>query len=270
VALPLRTFCCWICHKKNSRWKSWGGCRSLRLASPLVLLLVDDPRWYHSFVSIERNKIFGNAGQPAPPNSQTFLKQVLIRFKPVRNGYCRAFVCWLAIALFSASTDVVVMGQDVAFPGLTSEAKSPDGRYTIQNTDDEKREPAHTLSLVDNRDGVANRIYSYSRHVVVLWSPTSAAFVVNDYEGSDASHPLLFTAPWTNHPVDLKEKLVEFLHSGRGANSILANHHVYLLGRRWLSGDEVLCRVTGYGDTDPKGFSAQYVYTLRKGFRFFR
>jgi len=56
---------------------------------------------------------------------------------------------------------------------------------------------------------------SYPRGVDVLWSPTSRAFVVNDYEGSDAAHPVLFSAPWTNQPVDLREKLIGYLRSGR-------------------------------------------------------
>jgi hypothetical protein len=45
----------------------------------------------------------------------------------------------------------------------------------------------------------------------VLWSPSLDVLVVNDYEGCDASHSALFAAPWTNQPVDLREKLIEFL-----------------------------------------------------------
>jgi dipeptidyl aminopeptidase/acylaminoacyl peptidase len=160
--------------------------------------------------------------------------------------------------------------QRVSFPGVKSETKSPDGRYLIRNTDDEKQEPAHTLTLIDAKDGSTTKVYSYPRGVDVLWSPTSRAFVVNDYEGSDASHPVLFTAPWTSQPIDLREKLVGFLHSGRGAKSVLDNHHVYFSAQRWLSGDEILCQVTGYGDVDPKGFTAQYVYKLGAGFRLYR
>ena len=88
---------------------------------------------------------------------------------------------------------------------MKSETKSPDGRYTIRNTDDEKQEPAHVLALIDAKDGSTTKIYAYGRHVDVLWSPTSVAFVVNDYEGSDAAHPVLFTAPWDNQPVDKRE-----------------------------------------------------------------
>ncbi len=160
--------------------------------------------------------------------------------------------------------------QKVSFPGTKPETKSPDGRYTIRNTDDEKQEPAHALTLIDAKDGSTTKVYSYPRSVDVLWSPTSGAFVVNDHEGSDASHPLLFMVPWTNQPVDLRKKLIGYLRSGRGAKSVRDNHHVYFSAQRWLSGDEILCQVTGYGDVDPKGFTARYVYNIGAGFQPFR
>jgi hypothetical protein len=160
--------------------------------------------------------------------------------------------------------------QKVSFPGAKSETKSPDGRYTIRNVDDEKQEPAHTLTLIATKDGSATKIYSYGRHVEILWSPTSSAFVVTDYEGSDVSHPVLFTAPWTDQPVDLREKLIDFLRSRGKATSAEENHHVYFSAQRWLSGNEVLCQVSGYGDVDPKGFAKHYVYKLGAGFRPYR
>jgi len=177
---------------------------------------------------------------------------------------------WFLTALLSTAIASGGSAQNASFPGAKSETKSPDGRYTIRNTDDEKQEPAHLLALSDAKDGSTTKIYSYGRHVDVLWSPTSVAFVLNDYEGSDASHPVLFTAPWTNQPVDLREKLIGFLRSGRGVKSVLDNHHVYFSAQRWLSGDEILCQVTGYGDVDPKGFTAQYVYKIGAGFRPYR
>jgi hypothetical protein len=177
---------------------------------------------------------------------------------------------WFLTALLSTAIANGVSAQKISFPGAKSETKSPDGRYTIRNTDNENQEPSHVLALIDAKDGSTRKVYSYERHVDVLWSPTSVAFVVNDYEGSDAAHPVLFTAPWTNQPVDLREKLIGFLRSGRGANSVLENHHVYFSAQRWLSDDEILCQVTGYGDVDPKGFTAQYVYKIGVGFRPYR
>ena len=177
---------------------------------------------------------------------------------------------WLLSLLLCVAMLDGANAQKVTFPGAKSETKSPDGRYTIQNADDEKQEPAHTLTLIATKDGSATKIYSYGRHVEVLWSPTSSAFVVNDYEGSDVSHPVLFTAPWTDRPVDLREKLIDFLRSRGKASSAEENHHVYFSAQRWLSGNEILCQVSGYGDVDPKGFAKHYVYKLGDGFRPYR
>jgi len=157
--------------------------------------------------------------------------------------------------------------QGVVFPGVTTESKSPDNRYTIRNRDDLKNTPAHSLTLVDNVDGVATTIYSYARHVDVLWSPASDAFVVNDHEGSDSSHPILFAPPRTRHPVDLRKKLIDYLRSRGRSKSVEGNGHVYFVVQRWLNNEEVVCEVNGYGDVDPKGFTKRYVYRLGDGFR---
>lgn len=177
---------------------------------------------------------------------------------------------WFLIAILVTVIGGGVCAQNMSFPGVRSESKSPDGRYVVKNSDSYAADLTHTLTLVDNRNGSVIRSYQYGRHVDVLWSPTSVAFVVNDYEGSDASHPVLFTPPWKNQPVDLREKLIVFLRTGRGAKSVLDNHHVYFSAQRWLSGDEILCQLTGYGDVDPKGFTAEYVYKIGAGFRFSR
>jgi hypothetical protein len=91
--------------------------------------------------------------------------------------------------------------------------------------------------------------------------------VVNDYEGSDASHPVLFTKPWTAQPIDLRERLLTFLGTQVATKGMLSNLHVYLLAQRWLADGDILCRVTGYGDADPKGFRKDFVYKVGEGFR---
>lgn len=172
----------------------------------------------------------------------------------------------LSVFLFSTML-VQANTQKVSFPGSRSETKSPDGRYTVRNADDEKQEPTHTLTLIDAKNGSAIKTYSYGRHVDVMWSPTSDGFVVNDYEGSDVSRSVLFTAPWVDQPIDLKQKLTDFLRSRGETKSIEGDHHVYFLANRWLDGSEILCEVTGYGDADPKGFIRHYVYKIGVGFR---
>ena len=172
------------------------------------------------------------------------------------------------ISIFFWSVALVQMSaQKVSFPGIKTQAKSPDGHYVVKNVDDENREPAHTLTLMETTANKVMETYEYRRHVDVLWSPASDAFVVNDYEGSDASHPVLFTKPWTAQPIDLRERLLTFLGTQVATKGMLSNLHVYLLAQRWLADGDILCRVTGYGDADPKGFRKDFVYKVGEGFR---
>lgn len=174
---------------------------------------------------------------------------------------------WLLGLLLCVATLAKANPQKVSFPGSRSESKSPDGHYSVRNFDDENQEPAHTLSLIDTKTRSAIKIYSYGRHVDVLWSPSSDALVINDYEGSDVSHPVLFVAPWKGQPVDLSEKLIEFFRVHGEPKSATKNHHMYFSAQRWLSHDEILCRIDSYGQVDPNGFTSNYIYKLGEGFR---
>lgn len=174
---------------------------------------------------------------------------------------------WVLTAVLSTTIASCVSAQSVSFPGTRSESKSPDGRFAIKNSDSDVEDPAHTLTLVDRRNGSVIKIYQYERGVDILWSPASDAFVINDHEGSNVSHPVLFREPWSTNFTDLREKLIDFLRSRNQAKSALENHHVYFTALRWLNDNEVLCQVTGYGDVDPKGFTREYVYKLGVGFR---
>jgi hypothetical protein len=162
------------------------------------------------------------------------------------------------------------VGQKISFPGSRSETKSPNGRYVIQNVDSDQP-PAHTLILMDMRNGSTNTVYKYARHVDVLWSPSSDATVINDYEGSNASRPILITLPWTaaTTPLDLRENLIDFLRSKGESKIILGNDHSYLLAQRWLSSKEILCELRVYGEANPKGAARLYVYTIGEGFKVF-
>lgn len=176
-------------------------------------------------------------------------------------------IAWLLSALLCSAAFTNQNAQKAAFPGTASDIKSPDGRYVIRNVDNEKQDPAHNLMLIDTSSKSVTKIYSYGRHVEVLWSPTSRAFIVNDFEGSDSARPVLFTIPWKNSSEDLRKKLIDFLSSRQEADRVLQNHHVYFSVQQWVSSDQVLCKVTGYGDVDPKGFTKHFIYKLGDGFR---
>jgi hypothetical protein len=176
---------------------------------------------------------------------------------------------WLLCAFVSLAIATYSNAQAVHFPGPESDARSPDRRYVIQNLDSNGTEPAHTLFLLDMRNGSKTNIHSYDRHVDILWSPQSDGFVINDYEASDSARPLLYSLPWGGANIDLLEKLTTFLRGQHQEQLVIQNDHVYLSVRRWINSRELLCRLEAYGDMSPHGagFSGYYVYKIGEGFR---
>jgi hypothetical protein len=157
--------------------------------------------------------------------------------------------------------------QRVTFPGTKTEAKSPDGRYMIRNTDDQTRQPVHMLSLVETKTHHTIMTYSYDRNVDVLWSPDSSAFVINDHEGSDSTRPLLYSLPWGDKKTDLLEELTDFLRKQHNEKLVLKNDHVYLSVRRWEGPRQLLCLLEAYGEASPRDLKAYYIYSLKRGFQ---
>jgi hypothetical protein len=185
---------------------------------------------------------------------------------------------WLVTIVF-LGTALVLEASDkrASFPGPESEARSPDGRYSIKNTFYEHAQRAYLL-FIDRRSGKQHKIRDYARHVEVLWSPASNAFVVNDYEGSDSTRPILYSVPWTTSDkdllqnTDLLQKLTDFLRVRREEKLVLGNGHVYLTVQRWINPEELLCLLQAYGEASPhgSGFEGRYVYKIGDGFRVYR
>lgn len=190
-----------------------------------------------------------------------------MRSKSACGRKFKAAIAWFLLILLCAAITTGLSAQKVSFPGARSDAASPDGRFSIKNSDNDLQDPAHSLTLVDRQNGSVINIYQYERGVDVLWSPASNAFVVNDHEGSNISHPVLFREPWSKDYTDLRKQLIVYLRSANEAKSALDNHHVYFTAQRWLSSKQILCELTGYGDANPKGFTKHYVYKLGAGFR---
>jgi hypothetical protein len=174
---------------------------------------------------------------------------------------------WLLGALLCVVTIHGANAQKASFPGRRSEVTSLNGRYMIRNSDNLKENPAHTLTLVDAKGGPAIKIYQYARGADVLWSPASDAFIINDYEGSNSTRPVLYEVPWTGTKTDILVELTNFLRSRGGEKIVFGNDHLYFTARRWLNKREVLCRLDGYGTANPNGFSRDYVYEIGDGFR---
>jgi hypothetical protein len=174
----------------------------------------------------------------------------------------------LIILLLGTAPSFAAIDQKASFPGPESEARSPDGRYSIKNIlyDDARRA---YLVLIDRRSGKQHKVRDYARHVEVLWSPASDAFVVNDFEGSDSTRPILYFVPWARNNIDLLQKLTDFLRARRQEKLVLRNGHVYLTVQRWINDQEILCRLEAYGEASPvgSGFKGDYVYKIGEGFR---
>jgi hypothetical protein len=176
---------------------------------------------------------------------------------------------WPLTAFLSLAIASGVSAQNVSFPGARSEAKSPDGLYIIRNSDSMTENPAHTLTLVESKGGSVVKVYQYRRSADVLWSPDSDAFVINDYEGSDSTRPVLYKVPWTGTKTGILEELTAFLRSRHEEKLVFNNDHIYLTVQRWINRHELLCRLEAYGAASPhgSGFKGYYVYGIGDGFR---
>jgi hypothetical protein len=159
---------------------------------------------------------------------------------------------WLPLTGHSNATE---------FPGPRAAAISPDGRYAVENVDSDK-EPHHTLMLRNLETGTVRLLYSYPRHVSVLWSPNGQKLAVNDYAGSNFSKSLIFFVDQRGSAVDVRAKLFEFLKDAGARRAVSGNDHVYVVVLGWRGNDAVKVRVRGYGNVDPKGFTQFYWYTL--------
>jgi hypothetical protein len=144
------------------------------------------------------------------------------------------------------------------------ELRSPDGLSVLRN---ENTDTSHFLSLKDVRSNTDRQILEYARWASALWAPDSHGFVVNDYGGSDFSKCLVFPRDGPERRIDLDDKLAKQLKSNQ---SIFSNHHVYVECVGWLSSTSLRVKVSGYGETDPDGFTLFYAYSIDGPFRFLK
>lgn len=151
----------------------------------------------------------------------------------------------------------------IPLPGSTSQIKSPNGYLVLVNIDSDS-EPFHSLVLKNLRTGMEKTLQTYSRHITVSWSPGGDSLFVNDFGGSDYSNCLVYTFDGSFTPLDVTEEMRRL----RPQDSHLwGNHHIYIQASKWLNDTELLIRVHGYGDIDPKGYRACYVFSLSRTLR---
>lgn len=158
-------------------------------------------------------------------------------------------LCLIAGSSFAAS-------KAVQFPGKQIELRSPSGQYVLINRDYESGDFNHAL-FVRGPNGAERRVYTYDRHVTVLWSPASEFLVVNDRKSSDVGTAILITVS-DGASIDLMEQVTK---QPKGF-TYDKYHHVFLTGERWLGKKALLLRLTGHGEAKPREFEHWYSYTV--------
>jgi hypothetical protein len=151
------------------------------------------------------------------------------------------------------------------FPQESADLQSPRGGKILHWEAPGNGRERHTLYLIDQATKNSTEVLSFSRYVSVGWAPTGRAFFATDFAGSDASHCLVFILSGASaEKRDLSEGLRT---SGLVPAKTWSNHHLFCEVLHWVDGDQVLIRLHGYGDADPRGFSKRYRYSLKGAFR---
>ncbi len=157
----------------------------------------------------------------------------------------------------------------MVFPGLSSQAMSPNKDFLIENVDSQNEEDSdilggnHALFLINILTGKRKHLHAYERHVEVWWSPTGSYVLVNDYRGSDSATPLIFMIDEDTTCIALEKELAQ---QAQNNSHIWKNHHVYITGSEWIAQDVLKVKIEGYGDVDPDGFTLWFEYHIGKGF----
>ena len=152
----------------------------------------------------------------------------------------------------------MIAGELTRFPGVTNELASPNSRYVARNVDSAE-EPHHLLEIreVGTTDIVAS--LRYSRFVDVLWSPDSAALLVNDHAGSDFGRCFVFAVTEKPTRTDVGALILETF---KDDPRLRESGHRYIEGTEWLDTRTLRVRVTGYGASSRSGFEAWFSYIL--------
>src|SRR5262249_30931269 len=146
----------------------------------------------------------------------------------------------------------------VSFPEQ-SQAESPDGRYVVVGINSDI-EPYHTVFLEDRHLKTRRKLFTYERHIVVLWKADGKLFAVTDYVGSNNSRCTIISVDEKAQPIEvtvvLSHQLAEA--SRKRLQNRLSNHHVYVEAMVWDGPTSLQVKVSGYGDEDRAGFTEFY------------
>lgn len=140
-----------------------------------------------------------------------------------------------------------------------SEYPSPDKRYVIVEINN-RREPYHTVFLRDNARGTQRKLFTYGRHISLLWNISGTTFAVTDYVGSNSSQVSVYAVDEGRAPVRALDLLFSELpeDARKALRAELTNHHVYLEASAWVAPTVLSVEVSGHGSANPGGFKRFY------------
>lgn len=162
----------------------------------------------------------------------------------------------IVLALMAAPFGVAGDAFKVSFPG-TSEAPDPSGRYSIIWVDSKP----HDLFFKNLKTDKRRHLFTFNRHLDVLWSPDGNAFAITDWGGSDYSEVLVYSPASLNKPINLQEVLKRSFGS---LPEVQKNHHVYFEALDWSVPWLLRFKIHGYGDYSPGGFDLFFNYKLKE------
>ena len=139
------------------------------------------------------------------------------------------------------------------FPGKQSELISPNRQYILRDVDNSP-EARHSILLVDRTTGSIRKVYEYTRHVGLIWTPDSSRFALNDYAGSDLTNTYIVATNEITPRIDVQQEI------SNKARGLSVGHHEYFGVARWLDNGRVVVHHWGHGDKNM--FCRCYIYSL--------
>ena len=152
----------------------------------------------------------------------------------------------------------------VQFPGEVDRVLSPNKTLAVLNEDKDQPDNDgyyHHLFLLEVKSGKRDYLYSYRRHVDIIWSPDSSRVAVNDYAGSANADCLIFSTSKAREIYSVETEMS--IKCKDYQKTIIGNHHYYITCQRWNStGTSIEVKAEGYGEKVPEGFELWYRYIL--------
>jgi len=189
--------------------------------------------------------------------------------QPRSIGLVAALLLCVAFANTASAKPAGPSG-NASFPEV-KDSWSPDARFVLKNvdsTEDPKKPP--TIFLTDMKTGERTQLHSYARKADVLWSPSSDAVAINDWDADDEAQCIVFRLVPTQQRYDLRE---EFLKSRRPEREkkLAADRRDYDYNFahliRWLNGNTLLFVVEGHSSDGKHLFHLEYAYRLGDSFQ---